>query len=96
MDKLLSQGTHPPCLKVALVNKLEEVKVEIDKSLNFSNELEAHEKDFNSWLKLEYFKLDILVDNGVLPSRDMYIERREILEYQMNTLEILFKDIKKA
>lgn len=97
MDRLLSQGAHLLCSTVTLVNNLEEVKVEIDKTLNFfSNGLEAHEKDFDSWLKLEYFQLDVLVDNGVVPSRDMYIEQREILEHQMNTIEMLIKELRKA
>lgn len=73
-----------------------EVKIEIDKTLNlFSNELEAHEKDFDSWLKLEDFQLDILVDNGVIPLRDMYIEQREILKHQMSLIEVLIKDLRK-
>lgn len=96
MDRLLSQGTHLLCLVVTLVSGFEEVKVEIGNTLNlFSTELEAHEKDFNSWLKLRDFQLDVLVDNGVIPSRSMYIKQREILEYQMNTLEMLIKDLRK-
>lgn len=97
MDRLLSQGAHLLCSTITLISGLEEVKVEIENNLNlFSSKLEAHEKDFDSWLKLEDFQLDVLVDNGVIPSRGMHIEKREIIEYQMNTLEMLIKDLRKV
>lgn len=77
MDRLVIQRTRLLCSVVTLVNNLEEVKIEIDKTLNlFSNELEAHEKDFNSWLKLEDFQLDILVDNEVIPSRECTLRNK--------------------
>lgn len=97
MDRLFSQGTHLLCLAVTIVNNLEEIKVEIHKTLNlFSIELEMNGNDFDSWLNLEDFQLDVLVDNGVIPSRDIYIKQWEILEHKMNTLEVLIKDLRKA
>lgn len=95
MDMILSQGTHLISFAVVLINNLGGVKFEIDKTLDLlSHELEIQEKVFNSWLKLQDFQFDVMVDSCMLPSRDMYIEQREALEHQMNTLEMLIKDIK--
>lgn len=93
----MSQGTHLLRSTVTLINNLEDVKFGIDKTLDpLSNELETYEKNFDSWLKLEYFQLDNLVKNGALPSRDMYIEQREVLKHQISTLEMLIKDMRKS
>lgn len=97
MDRLLSQETHLIGFVVTLVNNLEGVRSKVDKTLDlFSQELDTYEKEFDSWLKLQDFQLDVLVDNGVLPSKDIYIEQRAILDHQMNMLEVLIKDMRKA
>lgn len=58
--------------------------------------LEIQEKDFEARLKFEDYDPDDLIQNGVVPSRRMYIEKQEALEHQMNILESLVKDMRKA
>lgn len=75
MDIMLSQEAHLLCSAVTLIINLEGVESEVDKTLDLlSQELETQDKYFYSWLKLEDFKLVVLIDNGVLPSRYMHIE----------------------
>lgn len=75
MDRMLGQGIHLLSSIITLINNLESVNSEVDKTPDLlSQELETREMNSNAWLKLEDFDLQILLDNEVLPTQNMDIE----------------------
>lgn len=74
MDRMLSQGSRLPSLAVSIVKNLDTVKNKVDNPQEIlSQELETQE-DFYTWLKLEDFNSDVLVENDVITSWNMYVE----------------------
>lgn len=67
MDQILSQGTQLISSTCTIVNNLDAVRVEVDRTIKvFSQELETQEKDFEAWLKFEDY--DILMTSSKILS----------------------------
>lgn len=83
IDRLVTQGTHLLKSSIELLDDMNDVKSELDQTFDMlSQDLKLIENYLNAWMRLKYFKLEVLVENRVIPTRKKYIEYREAMKHR--------------
>lgn len=79
---------------IELFNHMNDVKTELNQALDMlSQNLQLVEKDLDAWMKLKDFKIEVLVENGVIPTRKVYIEYWEAMKHKREVLNELINDL---
>lgn len=76
---------------------MEGIRSKLDKVVDtFSQVWQDIKNNLQDWDKMKELKLDTLVEIGIIPNREIFLEVKEMMMHKVNIIEDLIDDLQSA
>lgn len=92
--RLKLEGSHLLDSRIKLLANFEVIQSQMQGvKTSLSQEIEDIERRATLWSKMEDFRIDILMENKVIPTRDKYIQILSLLYHKKETIKSMIMEL---